>query len=80
LHTSTLLINGNVLIAGGVGNGAIDLAAAELFDPSSSTLSGTGSLITARSSHTATLLKDGRILLTGGASFGSVIPSAELYK
>lgn len=70
----------NVLIAGGVGNGALDQAAAELFDPSSSTFSGTGSLITARWGHTATLLNNGRVLVTGGVNSGSVTASAELYQ
>ena len=74
--TATLLLNGNVLIAGGSSDGTANgaLNTAELyvdgnFSPSSSMLN------TARFNGTATLLPNGMVLLVGGAS-GS---SAELY-
>src|SRR3984893_14021745 len=63
-HTATLLPNGKVLVAGGIGNSG-DLARAELYDPASGTWTATGSLATARANHTATLLPDGKVLVAG---------------
>src|SRR6266581_2314940 len=64
-HTSTLLLNGTVLVAGGKdGTGA--LTSAELYDPATGTCSDTGSFNTARDSHTATLLPNGMVLVAGG--------------
>lgn len=63
-HTATLLANGKVLIAGGVG--ADNTAVAELYDPASGTFSPTGSLPEARRGHTATLLRNGKVLIAGG--------------
>ena len=46
-HTATLLSNGKVLIAGGIGglHGGIALATAELYDPASGSFATTGSLV-----------------------------------
>lgn len=79
-HTATLLANGKVLIAGGVG--AFDLygvlqASAELFDPATGTFTSSGSMTTPRSAHTATLLADGRVFIAGG-SHGR-LGSTEIY-
>jgi WD40 repeat protein len=71
VHTATLLPNGKVLVAGGLGN-TNRLGSAELYDPASGTWSQTGSLGTARSGHTATLLQGGKVLVAGSAG-------AELY-
>jgi hypothetical protein len=75
-HTSTLLSNGKVLVAGG-SNGSY-LASAELYDPTSGTWAATGSLNTARQMHTATLLSNGKVLVAGGFN-GGTLASAELY-
>src|SRR6202795_1586713 len=76
-HTSTVLNNGMVLIAGGY-NGNI-LASAELYDPAYGTFTPTGSLSTARELHTATL-KNGMVLIAGGSdNNGNILASAELY-
>src|SRR5205823_3272434 len=81
-HTATLLHNGKVLIAAGLGNSAA-LASAELYDPVSGTWSATGSLATARagqpSGHTATLLPNGKVLVAGGGDINGILASAELY-
>jgi WD40 repeat protein len=66
-HTSTLLLNGKVLITGG-NNGIYNLASAELYDFSTGTFSPTGSMKYARTNHTATLLANGKVLIVGGYS------------
>ena len=73
-HTATLLPDGRVLVAGGLG-----LASAELYDPATGTFSATGSMSVARYRATATLLSDGRILVAGGQDGGADLASAELY-
>jgi N-acetylneuraminic acid mutarotase len=77
-HTTTLLPNGKVLVAGGLGTGNVYLASAELYDPATNTWSAAGSMSTARRAHTATLLPNGKVLVAGGFS-GSALASAELY-
>jgi WD40 repeat protein len=78
-HTSTLLPNGKVLVAGGRSTSLPMPAAAELYDPATGTWSTTGSLATPRQDHTATLLSNGKVLITGGVGFGGLLASAELY-
>ena len=80
LHTATLLLNGNVLVAGGWSedhphNGI--MSSAELYDPATGNWTRTSGMNVGRAAHTATLLFDGRVLVVG-ASRG--FPnSAELY-
>jgi len=79
--TSTLLSDGDVLVAGGAagvtGNG---LASVELYNPTTGTFSATGSLEVGRFQATATLLPDGDVLVAGGrATYDDVLSSAELY-
>src|SRR5262245_977747 len=75
IYTATLLPNGQVLVAGGLGNSGL-LASAELYDPATGLWTETGSLVTARYQHTATLLANGQVLVAGG--YGPTA-SAELY-
>jgi Kelch motif len=77
------LPEGKVLLAGGQ-NGTylteyVDLASAEIYDPSTGTWSATGSLGAARSRAVAAPLPDGRVLVAGGAYKGGALDSAEIY-
>lgn len=82
-HTATLLDNGKVLLAGGVGTGWTFLADAELYDPATKAFTRTGSMTTARESHTVNLLRDGTALITGGhqgrRAAITIYRSAEIY-
>ncbi|HEX8439841.1 kelch repeat-containing protein [Archangium sp.] len=80
-HTATPLLDGRVLVAGGIGNRYA--AEAEVYDPASGTWSTTGALASPRIDHTATRLPDGTVLIVGGSN-GNVWPepffaSAEVY-
>lgn len=77
-HTSTLLPDGKVLIAGGFASGGSSLARAELFDPAQKTFASTANMNVSRSGHTATLLPNGKVLIAGGYN-GDYLVSAELY-
>ena len=86
-HTATLLLDGKVLIAGGIQEtpnldpGSV-LAGAELYDPATATFSTIGKMASPRFGHSATLLADGRVLIAGGRSAvdaASQLSSVELY-
>src|SRR5262245_14943825 len=80
-HTATLLPNGKVLVAGGLGPNSCSAPTsdAELYDPATGTWSTTGSLSTARFNHTATLLKSGQVLVAGGYAPEVSLVSTEVY-
>jgi hypothetical protein len=75
-HTATTLVDGRVLIVGGLSSGATP--SAELFDPAVRRFSATGTLRVPRAAHTATLLSDGRVLIAGGYN-GAWLASTEIY-
>ena len=64
--TATLLTDGRVLVAGGIGADGSFLRSAELYDPATERWTVTGSLSAGRFGHTATLLPDGKVLIVGG--------------
>ena len=66
-HTATVLADGRLLVLGGVKSTG-GTAAADVFDPATSTWASVASMGTLRSSHAATLLADGRVLVTGGST------------
>jgi len=74
-HSSTLLPDGRVLIAGGSTSNFLGrLATAELYDPDTGTFSSTGIMVTAQSGHTATLLNNGKVLISGGGTQSESCP------
>ncbi|MCO5170020.1 MAG: kelch motif-containing protein [Planctomycetes bacterium] len=82
LHTATLLGNGRVLIAGGLGvevqNQFAALTTCFLFEPTTNTFTQTGAMPQGRGWHLATLLSNGEVLVAGGvdAQLSTVTPSA----
>lgn len=76
-HTATLLTDGTVLVAGGVG-----ISSAEKYDSSLQRFTATtGGMSVTRYRHTATLLAGGKVLITGGGGLNSdpVLATAELF-
>lgn len=87
-HTSTLLADGRVLVAGGYNttylpdnpNHFFSAATnnAELYDPTTKLWLPGGTLAVARTYHTSTLLPNGKVLVVGGLS-SKASSSNELY-
>jgi N-acetylneuraminic acid mutarotase len=63
-HTATLLPNGLVLVAGGVGASS----SVEVYDPTHRTWATTNSMAYSHRQHTATLLPNGKVLVAGGST------------
>ena len=82
-HSSILLPNGKVLVAGGAyGEESYDqtaISSAELYDPDAGTWSLTGSLQIVRYDQRTILLPNGKVLVAGGVSTQGVETSCELY-
>ncbi|CAF1616288.1 unnamed protein product, partial [Adineta ricciae] len=79
-HTATVLIDGQVLLAGGVDSYFGFLQITELYDPAIQTwMATTGKMNFARMFHTATRLNDGTVLVAGGDSGSGAVNTAELY-
>ena len=77
----TLLTDGRVLVAGGLGaqGPSIALASAEIYDPANDTWSPTAPMAHRRFFPATTLLRDGRVLFAGGDENGSGVLAAEVY-
>ena len=69
-ESMTLLLDGRVLVAGGVGTGGVILDHAELYNPATNTWTTTTPMNTASYGHSAVRLADGKVLVIGGGSFG----------
>ena len=79
LHTANLLLDGRVLVVGGIIYDE-NPAAAETYDPATGEWTATGDMAFIRMDHTSTLLLDGRVLVVGGRTLaGEVLNSAELF-
>jgi hypothetical protein len=82
-HTSTLLPNGKVLVAGGFGGSGTEghpYPTTELYDPQSQSFRIASNMTFGRAGHTATLLKNGKVLIVGGwTGRYDVRRAAELY-
>jgi YVTN family beta-propeller protein len=74
-HTSVLLADGTVLVAGGDNGGYSP--AAEIYDPNTNTTKVTGSMKRSRAWFASVLLKSGKVLIVGGSSLGD--NTCELY-
>ena len=77
-QTATLLQDGRVLVASGLGPATTNTSA-ELFDPVIGSWTTTGNLNSARGFHTATLLQDGRVLVAGGRGFTGFTTTTERF-
>ena len=74
-HTATRLLDGRVLIAGG-----LEQDTAEIWDPTTRTARPVPARMNnPREWHTATLLADGRVLLVGGYTMASAYWLAEIF-
>ncbi|MGE0143276.1 MAG: Kelch repeat-containing protein [Planctomycetota bacterium] len=65
---STVLLDGSVLIAGGVDSTGAVLSSAEIYDPQTDQFTPAGSLIQPLAVFDGTLLNDGRVLIAGGTT------------
>jgi N-acetylneuraminic acid mutarotase len=78
-HTATLLPNGKVLVAGGIGQISSDRkASTEIYDPVTGFWTAGAAMGTPRGGATATLLPSGKVLMVGGTGIGKAT-DAEIY-
>jgi hypothetical protein len=78
-HSATLLLDGRVLIAGGMRRNQDFYRSAELYDPATGKFQATGSMNLARVGLAAVLLRSGKVLVVGGFIGHACTDSAELY-
>ena len=71
LHTATRMLDGRVLVAGGVDEANQVTATAEIFNPNDGSWTAAASMPHGIRSHAQVLLDDGRVLLTHGKTDGS---------
>jgi hypothetical protein len=85
-YAATRLGDGRVLVAGGntlaeTPNGPLGVptSSVEVYEPTTGTWSGVGSMQTERVGHTLTLLASGMVLAAGGSTRDGPLASADLY-
>lgn len=78
-HSATRLLDGRVLIAGGVNGAGLGIKSTEIFDPSTDAWSQGPDMNHARGQHTATRMPDGRVLVAGGYDFMTNLATAEIF-
>jgi hypothetical protein len=78
-HTATPLLDGKVLIVGGMRRNQDFYRSAELYDPATGKFQPTGDMAIARVGHAAALLHSGKVLIVGGWIGHDETDSAELY-
>ena len=82
-HSATLLNNGNVLVAGGSADNALELNKCEIYEPKENRWIEIDSLNLARYSHNAILLNNNNVLISGGQNYhysgGPWLSSCEIY-
>ena len=78
-HSASLLMNGNVLIAGGIDASGIIKANAEIYNCESGTFAATGSMGIPRQNQASAMLMNGLVLVVGGSNNDAALGSAELY-
>lgn len=76
-HSVTELVDGRVLVVGGVGR--TGLARPEIFDPRTGRWTPAAQLTNPRRGHTAVRMNDGRVLVAGGLGDGDVLSDVEIY-
>ena len=79
-RTATVLMNGKVLLAGGLCDGCGVFSSAAVYDSSTGIFTLTGDMTTGRWMHTASRLPDGTVLIAGGEDFNyQSVAGAEVY-
>src|SRR5262249_40880710 len=79
------LLDGRVLITGGMTTGGLATAACEIYDPATNTMAPAASMSALRICHAISLLPDGRVLAAGGfadwsnaaGQFGQMLSTAQ---
>jgi hypothetical protein len=66
-HSSTLLKDGRVLIAGGAESLESVLRSVEIYDPANNSFTEAGRMQASRYKHSAVSLEDGRVMILGGS-------------
>jgi Kelch motif protein len=77
-QTATLLLNGSILVAGGL-TGNTTIQTAEILDPVTHAFTSLGNMQVARNQQTDTLLPNGKVLLAAGSTDAIFLNSAELF-